>query len=272
MERDVGYASKLVKGKELPELVPKMRVGIKQHSKWNGPDFYSDIVFSNYAEIIGQKRYVAYKIEEKYIYFRFYDSHENNVHRFKMFYSESKDVHSFGDELAVNVSNKPAITSFYSELWYPVYYLRSSDEYFIKLDDGKRTKLFITNRKEHKTMGTETARGFKIDVVKLTSLIKKTGKTSAACSREMGYSDGALSNAFRTGNMSYGMAERLNKCYRISRTEYEFQETAEEKEEKTVVVTEPNKVEFVISAETENKLYDIIYRAVYEAVKKAWNE
>lgn len=130
-------------------------------------------------------------------------------------------------------------------------------------------------RKETKVMATEkqrrnTARGFKADTVKLASLLKRTGKSTAACSREMGFSDGAVNTALRSGNMSYGMADRLAKFYRIYKEDYEYVE--EVKEETVPEEPKTSKIEFVIAEETEQKLKEIIYSAIYEAMKKALSE
>lgn len=271
MEKD--YVCKSVKGRESPKCIPKFCIAIKPHIKWNGSDFLSDVVFKNYIEELGNKKYVSYSITDDKIYFRFYENSGDSIRRFKMFSYYASGTTVSNNSLAINTCNKPEITKWYTDLCYPVYYLKSSDEYFIRLEDGKRTPLFNSYKKKGQdNMATRnTMRGFQIDREKVKKLLKRTGLTYSDLSREMGFGASAVSSAIKNGRFSYGMATQLAKLYNIHSEDYEYvapEPVVEEpKEESTALRFELN-----LTEELENRLYKMIYSAVYEAVKKAWSE
>ena len=137
---------------------------------------------------------------------------------------------------------------------------------------SEKTQIKSLKGKELETMEKQkrsTARGFKMDTIKFVALLKRTGESAASCSRALGFCDSAVNTAIRSGSMSYGMADRLAKQFRIYKEDYELVEKEEEPKKEEPVT---NKIEFVISETTKTELKEIIYSAMYEAMKKALSE
>lgn len=284
MEDQKDYVCKERCGRESPMLVAKMQIKVVPHPRADGPKLNSNIEFYDYAEVIGTKRYVAYKFG-KYngadaLCFRFYstlsDSPEDRKRRFKMFpLNDFNNTFAVGDPLAINVCNKKEIVAFYSELYYPLYYIPDSNEYIIKLEDGKRKPLFVGTKnimKREKSMESNNVRSFPIDTVKFVKLLAKLGKSNAKLGRDMGYSDSAVGAAIKLGRVTPEMADRLERYFHIHKKDYEIILVNDSIEKSDAVPVKTSKIEFVIAPETEQKLYDIVNRAVYEAVKRALNE
>ena len=102
-----------------------------------------------------------------------------------------------------------------------------------------------------------------IDKERLSKLLK--GKNLSEMSRKMGYGSNYHSNVTasseKSGRMSYVAINLLEHIYGIMYTDYCIDNNiAGSKNEATVA--ELGKGEF----------YEVIYKAVYEAVKKAWAE
>ena len=102
-------------------------------------------------------------------------------------------------------------------------------------------------------------RTINIDGAKLTAELKKRGVTKAKASEEIGMSANYLAACTHKGIMSAVGSIALQKVYGIEPEDYAVEDEPE-------VVEEPP-AEF-----DEDKLYRVIYTAVYNAMKIALNE
>lgn len=142
MDKYKDYVCKGNYGHEAP-VKTQMAIYITNPNRKDRPQMLN-VVFYNYLSEIADQRYVSWKIDRDRIYFRF-DRDNMNIHTYKMFNTGSGNV---GEPLAINVYKQPdagEVKRFCSSLKYPVYYSKSTDEYFIKLEDTKRKPLF-TNK------------------------------------------------------------------------------------------------------------------------------
>lgn len=133
------YVSKKKIGVECPEIVKGMQIGIKPHKRDND-SWYTDIIFKNSSSDVADKNYVAYDPVDDKIYFKFYKclSYDaSDDYKFKMFSSGSDNLRT------INVCRDSSMLRFWTNLWYPIYYLPSSDEYFIDSKDVKRRSLLM---------------------------------------------------------------------------------------------------------------------------------
>lgn len=138
------YVKKKRSGTEQPELVKKMQISVKPRVR-DGDPYYTDIIFKNSVEDIGFKNYVAYDVADDKIYFKFYKSrsyNESDNFKFKMFSSGSENIRT------INVCRDFEMQTFWNKLWYPIYYLPSSDEYFIDIKDVKRRNLLTAEKSD----------------------------------------------------------------------------------------------------------------------------
>lgn len=268
MENGVQYVTKKRSGRESP-ITTGMYIRVFRHNSETRKPYYADIAFYNYADTIGDnKYYVSYEITNDTIYFSFYETQEDDpIHRYKMVSYSSKNTFVYGEPRFINVARK-SVEPFFSELKYPVYYLASTDEYCIHLEDVKRKKLWnedsIIEREKSDSMNT--GRSFEIDRDKLNLVLEATIKAHPTCksiakiSRSMGYSDGAVSSAISYGKMTYKMADNLDKPFGIKKESYmsesEIVEQAELQKSADNII---------------DKLYDIIYRAAFNAFSDALN-
>lgn len=96
---------------------------------------------------------------------------------------------------------------------------------------------------------------------KLSRELEKRGLTKAIASREIGFCESYLSQVMQRGVISRVAARVLESTYNIRLVDYELKETA------PVAPPAPAQLELDYV-----KLRNIIYEAVYSAVKKAWSE
>lgn len=108
-----------------------------------------------------------------------------------------------------------------------------------------------------------------IDGQKLREIFDKRGLKMQTVSIDCGYEGSYFSKATRDNKMSKTAIILLQDRYKIYPEDYE-----PDKEVVTVEVAtvETPKTEMIISDDTAKLLHQIIYSAVYEAVKKAWTE
>lgn len=98
---------------------------------------------------------------------------------------------------------------------------------------------------------------------KLSRELEKRGLTKAVASREIGFCESYLSRVMQRGVISKVAARVLENTYNIRLADYELKETA------PTPVAPPAPVQFELDYV---RLRNIIYEAVYSAVKKAWSE
>ena len=119
----------------------------------------------------------------------------------------------------------------------------------------------------------KTTRMKKIDGEKLKKIVESKGYEKAALSREMGFHSCYLNRCMRQNEMNAGGMRVLEILTGISPEEYKYEEPKKQPEPMTF---DPKQMEIQVDTESTNdfwkKLYDTIYNATYEAVKKAWNE
>ena len=117
---------------------------------------------------------------------------------------------------------------------------------------------------------TDPANMIKIDGEKLYKEIRERGLTIAKLCNDLGVNSGYFSNAKYRGSIANLAVVALESRYGIMRDSY----VVKEEQETSVQVIEVMKEKDVdfFSEENMHKFYQVIYSAVYEAVKKAWSE
>lgn len=104
-----------------------------------------------------------------------------------------------------------------------------------------------------------------IDGSRLAGQIKQRGLTFAEVSREIGYTDGFINNCIARNQINNTAVKMLNMIYHIQPEDYEYKEPVQPEPEKK----EPEQTQAGIDYQM---LFKVIYRAVYEAIKKAGAE
>lgn len=120
-------------------------------------------------------------------------------------------------------------------------------------------------------MGTVRCTSVGIDGDSLKILFQKRGLNMNEVSSNIGYDACYISRATRTNKMSKPAINLLDSMYNIKFSDYEKREE-EESPVEIVPIQDQEKEETRINEEMANQLYQIIYSAVYQAVKKAWAE
>lgn len=105
----------------------------------------------------------------------------------------------------------------------------------------------------------------KIDGQKLKAEIKRRGLTEKEISLELGWSQSYITDAIQRGMLRDSAILMLDKLYNIKIDDF----VAEIEPEGVTEVSEPD-VDSRSPQIDADKLYDVIYRAVYSAVKNAW--
>ena len=101
-----------------------------------------------------------------------------------------------------------------------------------------------------------------IDGEKLKKEIYKKNRNLQMMSRELGYSRSYLAISVHNGKLTESVVRMLDQIYGIPRERYEAREKTEEPMAETKEESHIN----------ETALFELIKRAVYEGVKKAWEE
>ncbi len=117
-------------------------------------------------------------------------------------------------------------------------------------------------------MSTRTAAEnmIKIDSDKLYQQIKERGLTPVKICRDVGVNTGYFSNAKSRGTIANMMIVLLESRYGIPRDTYVVTE------EEEVNVVEVVQHDDFFSEENQQKLYKLVYSAVYNAMKRALSE
>lgn len=103
-----------------------------------------------------------------------------------------------------------------------------------------------------------------IDGKKLEKILSERGIGRKEASVEIGFSEYFIGNCILRNTMNTSAIKGLELRYNIKPDDFVIHEEKEE-------VIEPEKPERAVLLDYE-KLYQTIYCAVYEAVKKAWSE
>lgn len=103
----------------------------------------------------------------------------------------------------------------------------------------------------------------KIDGNTLKKCIEKRGLTCSKAARELGFNPNFINKAVADNQINQPAIKLLEAVFNIKPEEYEIKDESEPIESK-LEVAEP-----VIDYE---KLENVIYKAVYEAVSKAWKK
>lgn len=98
---------------------------------------------------------------------------------------------------------------------------------------------------------------------KLSRELEKRNLKMSVASREIGFSDSYFTNVMKRGVISRAAAKALENAYNIRLADYKLEKAAPEP------VAPPAPVQFELDYV---RLRNIIYEAVYSAVKKAWSE
>lgn len=107
--------------------------------------------------------------------------------------------------------------------------------------------------------------GIKINSEKLRKILIERGLNARDVSYEMGHGRNYFSDSFRRGNLSRHAVVYLENKYNIKLEDYEA--VQEEKREER-----HKREERALKDMTDKQMYQLIYSAVYHAVKKAWSE
>ena len=116
---------------------------------------------------------------------------------------------------------------------------------------------------------TDPANMVKIDGEKLYKEIRERGLTTVKLCKDLGVNSGYFSNAKYRGAIANLAVVALESRYGIMRDSYIIKE--EDTAVQVVEVVKEKETDF-FSEENMQKFYQVIYSAVYEAVKKAWSE
>lgn len=115
-----------------------------------------------------------------------------------------------------------------------------------------------------------------IDGTKLAEIFKKRGLKMQDVSRDCGFDGSYFSHKIRENRMTKSAMILLQDRYKIYPNEYELDKPEPEIVSAELLPVEFTRqyteVEFTVSEDTAKKLHQIIYSAVYEAVKLALNE
>lgn len=106
----------------------------------------------------------------------------------------------------------------------------------------------------------------KFDSEELYKIFRERGLQSSKLAKEMGVNQSYFSNAKKRGTINEMAVLLLESKYNIPRSRYVIAE-GQKKEEDNNVEQKTN-----ITEEMKKELYEILYSAVYEGVKKALNE
>lgn len=104
----------------------------------------------------------------------------------------------------------------------------------------------------------------RIDPEKLTREFEKRNLMMKAVSRELGYNEDYFAGCRQRCKISKSAAMSLQNKYNIRVEEYEAREEPPAPKLETTAA-QPVEIDYT-------KLYNVIYEAVYSAVKKAWSE
>lgn len=111
-----------------------------------------------------------------------------------------------------------------------------------------------------------------IDGAKLLDIFKKRGLKMRDVSKDCGFEDSYFSHKVRENKISKSAMILLQDRYKIYPSEYELDKPEPEIVHADLLPVEVTQsMEFVISDEAAKKLHQIIYSAVYEAMKMALN-
>lgn len=101
-----------------------------------------------------------------------------------------------------------------------------------------------------------------IDGERFKKEIYKKNRNLQMMSKELGYSRSYLAIAVHSGRLTESVVRMLDQIYGIPRERYEVKESVETDDEVAEIKESLDK----------DALYELIKRAVYEGVKKAWAE
>lgn len=111
-----------------------------------------------------------------------------------------------------------------------------------------------------------------IDGTKLLEIFKKRGLKLRDVSIDCGFDGSYFSHKIRENRISKSAMILLQDRYKIYPSEYELDKPEPEIVRADLLPVEVTQsMEFVLSDETAKKLHQIIYSAVYEAMKMALN-
>jgi hypothetical protein len=123
-------------------------------------------------------------------------------------------------------------------------------------------------RKERK-MATPKVQKIPVNEEKFRNILNKRGLTQAEVCRAMYKSVNTIHNSFRRGHFSGRMADALVKEWNITPEMYAPDPVVETKTAKS---SPAQPVQAVFSEEFYDRIYNVVFHAVYDACKKAWNE
>lgn len=111
-----------------------------------------------------------------------------------------------------------------------------------------------------------------IDGTKLAEIFRKRGLKMQDVSRDCGFDGSYFSHKVRENRMTKSAMILLQDRYKIYPSEYEVAKPEPEIVQAELLPVELSRsTEFTISEDTAKKLHQIIYSAVYEAMKMALN-
>ena len=144
--------------------------------------------------------------------------------------------------------------------------LEACDSDIEKAIDWLREKGIAKSIKKASRIAAEGLSKIKIDGNKLYQAMKERGLTPTKICREIGVNGGYFANAKSRGSIANMMIVLLESRYGIPRDTYVV------KEEEEVSIVEVVQHDDFFSEENQQKLYKLVYSAVYNAMKRALSE
>ena len=117
-------------------------------------------------------------------------------------------------------------------------------------------------------MKNKERNGLLIDSAALRGIIVSRGWNLSTFSESLGYNKSYLSHALSAGWLSMPAVKMLEAMYGIKYEDYAYKEKEKENNKQEAEVKEEN----MPAGLDYGVLYEVINKAVYEAVKKAWSE
>lgn len=118
-------------------------------------------------------------------------------------------------------------------------------------------------------MATPKVQKIPVNEEKFLNILNKRGLTQAEVCRAMYKSESTIRSSFRRGYFTDRTADALVKEWNISPEMYAPDPVVETKTAKSLPA---QPVQAVFSEEFYDRIYNVVFRAVYDACKKAWNE
>lgn len=118
-------------------------------------------------------------------------------------------------------------------------------------------------------MATPKVQKIPVNEEKFLKILNKRGLSQAEVCRAMYKSESTIRSSFRRGYFSESLAKALAKEWNITPEMYA---PDDEKTQPDTEILPPVPLKDVCDDEFYDRIYNVVFHAVYDACKKAWNE